>query len=84
MKTSNSLLQHTGNGGHDGRDVTGEGRGGRNQESSAGLRQGRQGEADERVRHHPHPHHHLCLRLLNVGWIVWLAGYAKLTRPVVL
>ena len=56
--TNNSLLQPTGDGGHDGRDVAGEGRGGRDEASPAGLRQGRQGEADERVSPPPPPH--LC------------------------
>ena len=80
IPTNNFLLQPTGDSGDNGGDVTGEGWGGRNQESSAGLRQGRQGEADEWVSPPPH---HLCRStvLLNVGWIVWLAGYAKLTRP---
>ena len=54
-KTNNCLFQHTGNGGHDGGDVTGEGGGGRHQKSSAGLRQGQDGEADERVSCHHRP-----------------------------
>ena len=76
-------MQPTGDGGHDGRDVTGEGRGGRNEESPAGLRQGQEGEGDERVSC-PHHHHDHFWPLAECGLDCLVGGYANLTRAVVL
>ena len=67
------MLQHVGDRRYDGGDPAGQSRGGRDQESPAGLRQGQEGEGDERVSC---PHHTTIMiisgLLLNVGWIVWL------------
>ena len=52
------MLQHVGDRRDDGGDSAGQSRGGRDQESPAGLRQGQEGEGDEWVSCPDHHHDH--------------------------
>ena len=83
VRTNSWLLQHVGDRRDDGGDSAGQSRGGRDQESPAGLRQGQEGEGDEWVSC-PHHHHDHLWPLAKCGLDCLVEGYANLARAVVL